>query len=59
MDLLVKQNNDMLNGCALFANGGNYAKAEVEWYRGQMNDINKLVQECKEERLTKNKEIEE
>lgn len=47
----------MLSGCNLFENGGNYAKAEVEWYRGQMDDINKLVLDCKEERLVKSKEI--
>ena len=40
----------------LFDNGGNYAVAEVEWYRGQMDDIDKLIEESKE---TKKGEIEQ
>jgi hypothetical protein len=53
LDALIKQNADMLAGCKLFSNdekGGNYDKAEVEWYRVQMTDIDKTIEECKDER---------
>ena len=43
----------MLNGCVLFEAGGNYSADEVNWYRGQMNDINKLIEDYKEERKGK------
>ena len=32
----------MLKQCQLFANGGNYSQEEVEWYRGQMAEIDSL-----------------
>jgi len=50
LDALIKQNATMLAGCILFENEGNYDKAEVEWYRVQMNDIDKTIEECKDER---------
>ena len=34
LDGLVRQNADMLKSCILFEKQGNYAVAEVEWYRG-------------------------
>jgi hypothetical protein len=46
----------MLKSCILFERQGNYAVAEVEWYRGQMDDIDKLIIESKD---TKKGEIEQ
>lgn len=43
-DTLVKQNNDMLAQCVLFEAGGNYSRDEVEWYRGQMKEINEMIE---------------
>lgn len=40
----------MLAGCKLFEDGGNYDKNEVEWYREQMTQIDKIIEDCKEER---------
>ena len=40
----------MLKSCVLFENNGNYATAEVEWYRGQMDDIDKLIVESKDKK---------
>jgi hypothetical protein len=34
LDMLVKTNNDMISGCQLFENGGNYDRPEVQWYQG-------------------------
>ena len=50
MDGLVRQNAEMLKSCVLFENNGNYATAEVEWYRGQMDDIDKLIVESKDKK---------
>jgi len=50
MDGLVRQNAEMLKACVLFKKGGNYAEAEIDWYRGQMDDIDKMIEECKTER---------
>ena len=47
---LIKQNNEMLKNCQLFENLGNYAVEEVAWYRGQMDDIDKLIEESKQKR---------
>ena len=58
-DLLVKGNNDMLLSCQLFENGGNYDKSEIEWYQTQMDEINKMISTCKDQRLEKVKELEE
>ena len=55
LDGLVRNNSEMLKSCQLFENNGNYARDEVEWYRGQMDDIDKLINESKE---TKKAEIE-
>lgn len=41
-DMLIKQNSDMLKACVLFEVGGNYSNEEVEWYRGQMEEIDSL-----------------
>lgn len=32
----------MLRSCPLFDNGGNYSSDEIEWYRGQMSEIDQL-----------------
>ena len=56
-DLLIKNNNDMINGCHLFENGGNYDQAEVEWYRGQIEEINQMVSTCRDQRSEKVKEL--
>lgn len=50
LDALIKQNADMLDGCKLFDNGGNYDRNEVEWYREQMTKIDEIIEECKDER---------
>lgn len=57
LDLLVKANIDMINGCLLFENGGNYDQPEVEWYRGQIEEINAMITTCKTQRSEKVKEI--
>jgi hypothetical protein len=49
-DALIKQNGDMLKSCALIENGGNYAEAEVAWYRGQMDEIDTVISESKTKR---------
>lgn len=49
-DLLIKNNNDMLQSCQLFENGGNYDKAEIDWYQGQMDEINQMITTCKDTR---------
>ena len=59
LDLLIKQNNDMIKSCQLFENGGNYDKPEVAWYQGQMDDINKMVETCKVQREEKVTELNE
>lgn len=47
----------MLTSCQLFEKGGNYSELEVDWYRGQMQEINDMIVKCKEERDQKQKEI--
>jgi len=37
----------MLIHCVLFDNGGNYSVDEVAWYRGQMDEIDMLLEETK------------
>mmetsp|Transcript_39116 Transcript_39116/g.37451 ORF Transcript_39116/g.37451 Transcript_39116/m.37451 type:complete len:85 (+) Transcript_39116:2891-3145(+) len=49
----------MLNQCKLFEKGGNYSGDEVEWYRGQMKEINEMVEKSKEERDGKLKDVNE
>jgi hypothetical protein len=56
-DLLIKANADMLKNCQLFEAGGNYSDDEVEWYRGQMKDIDEMIDKTKEERLEKVNEL--
>ena len=56
-DSLIRQNAQMLKDCQLFSNGGNYAEAEVAWYRGQMDDIDKIIDECKDKRLEQKEHI--
>jgi len=43
----------MLISCQLFENGGNYDKAEIDWYQEQMDEINKTITTCKESRQEK------
>jgi hypothetical protein len=40
----------MLKNCVLFEAGGNYAVEEVAWYRGQMDDIDKVFEDSKVKR---------
>ena len=47
----------MLGSCQLFEDGGNYDKAEIEWYQGQMNEINEMIVKCKDQRLQKVEEL--
>jgi len=47
-ELLVNQNNEMLAQCVLFEKGGNYSKEEIEWYRGQMKEINEMITKVKD-----------
>lgn len=49
----------MLASCQLFENGGNYDKPEIEWYQGQLDEINAMITTCKDQRLEKVKELEE
>jgi hypothetical protein len=40
LDQLVINNGKMLDSCELFGKGnGNYAVAEIAWYRAQMTEI--------------------
>ena len=56
-DLLIKGNADMLKACQLFEAGGNYSDDEVEWYRGQMKEIDEMIEKTKEERMEKVTEL--
>lgn len=56
-DLLIHNNNEMLGSCQLFEDGGNYDKAEIEWYQGQMNEINEMIVKRKDQRLEKVEEL--
>ena len=47
----------MLQSCRLFETGGNYDKAEIEWYQAQMDEINQMIITCKESRFEKVKEL--
>jgi hypothetical protein len=47
----------MLTGCVLFEKGGNYSEDEVEWYRGQMKEINEMIERVRGEREAKMKEV--
>lgn len=47
----------MLSSCQLFENGGNYDKPEVEWYQGQIDEINSMITTCKEQRVEKVNEL--
>ncbi len=47
----------MLNSCQLFESGGNYSNDEIEWYRGQMKEINEMISKTKQERDVKMKEL--
>ena len=47
----------MLKNCQLFEAGGNYSDEEVEWYRGQMKEIDEMIEKTKEERLEKVTEL--
>ena len=56
-DTLVTQNNEMLAQCVLFDKGGNYSADEIEWYRGQMKEINEMITKVREERDGRMKEL--
>ena len=57
LELLIKNNTDMLTSCQLFENGGNYDGAEIEWYQKQMDEINQMITTCKEQRAEKVEEL--
>ena len=43
----------MLKNCRLFGSGdGDYAVAEVAWYKEQMNEIDQLLTDSKEKKKT-------
>ena len=46
-----------LASCQLFENGGNYDKPEVEWYQGQIDEINAMITTCKDQRTEKVAEL--
>lgn len=50
LDGLVRNNAAMLESCTLFEKDGNYSVDEVAWYRGQMDEIDKLITESKEKK---------
>ena len=51
LDHLVRQNADMLKNCRLFDSGdGDYAVAEVAWYKEQMDEIDALIDKSKGEK---------
>lgn len=54
---IIKQNADMLKSCQLFENGGNYSTDEIEWYRGQMDEIDSLFKTMVEKRTEQIGEI--
>jgi len=47
----------MLQSWKLFENDGDYDKAEVEWYQGQIDEINQMGTTCKTQRLETVKEL--
>jgi len=47
----------MLKSCQLFENGGNYDKAEIDWYQTQMDEINEMITTCKSKRLGEVEEL--
>lgn len=49
----------MLKGCLLFDSGGNYSEEEVDWYRQQMNEIDKLFDEMVSKRTDQRTELAE
>lgn len=56
-ETLIQLNDDMLNSCSLFEKGGNYSQDEVDWYRGQMKEINEMIEKSKNERDARMKEL--
>ena len=51
LDNLVRQNAEMLKNCRLFGTSdGDYAVAEVAWYKEQMDEIDNLLMESKEKK---------
>lgn len=48
LDNLIRLNAEMLRNCRLFGSGdGDYAEAEVAWYKEQMDEIDKLMLDAK------------
>ena len=56
-DSLIRQNSEMLKSCALIESGGNYAEAEVAWYRGQMDEIDNIITESKTKRAEETEKV--
>ena len=56
-DLLITQNTEMLDQCVLFEKNGNYSQPEIEWYRGQMVEINDMILKTKNDRDAKMKDL--
>ena len=53
LDHLVHNNSEMLKNCRLFGSqDGDYAKAEVAWYKEQMDEIDKLITDAKTKKKT-------
>ena len=53
LDNLVRQNAEMLKNCRLFGTGdGDFAPAEVAWYKEQMDEIDSLINDSKEKKKT-------
>jgi len=55
--ILIEANNKMLKNCKLFENGGNYDQPEVDWYQGQMDKINTMIETCQGQRTEKVTEL--
>mgnify|MGYP000872821102 CR=1 FL=1 len=49
----MRQNAEMLKNCRLFGSAdGDYAVAEVAWYKGQMDEIDQLLMDSKNKKKT-------
>jgi len=60
LQLLIDLNAGMLASCVLFGKeGGNYSTEEITWYKGQMDEIDGLIAECKIKRSETQEEFAE
>ena len=58
LENLVRQNADMLKNCRLFGTSdGDYATAEVAWYKEQMDEIDQLLLESKDKKKSEIEQI--